>query len=178
MSDPDTSQPIAGRPHAPTSYAFSSDGAGKLPWAHAEERLEGAHVYWIATTRPDGRAHVSPLWGTWVDGALYLDGHPQTTWARNLRANPAASIHLESGSDVVILECSVEDINTDEDLGTRIVAAWHDKYGKLDPDPVGSGIFRFRPDIARAWSESSLTDGTRWEFRNAAQREKLPSKVR
>lgn len=163
--DPHTAhEPTPERPHAPTSYEFSGETAGQLPWRHAEERLERARIYWLATTRPDGRPHVTPLWGAWVEGALYLDGHPATAWARNLRANPHASIHLESGSDVVILDGTIDDIQTDAALGERIIAAWHAKYGKLDPDPAGSGLFRFRPRRARAWSSESLSDGTRWRF--------------
>lgn len=161
-------QPTPERPHAPRSYAFSGEAAGQLPWKHAEERLERARVYWLATTRPDGRPHVTPLWGAWVAGALYLDGHPATAWARNLRTTPHASIHLESGSDVVILDGTVDDIHTDAALGERIVAAWHAKYGKLEPDPVGSGLFRFLPTTARAWSSESLGDGTRWRFPHPA----------
>ncbi|HZU14098.1 MAG TPA: pyridoxamine 5'-phosphate oxidase family protein [Chloroflexota bacterium] len=153
-----------GRPHAPPTYAFGKDDAPFLPWAHAEGRLEAARNYWLATTRPDGRPHVTPVWGVWVDGALYFDGLPTTHWARNLAANPALAVHLDDAEDVVILEGSAEDLTTDKALGDRIVAAWDAKYGRLHPDPAGSGLFRLRPRTARAWSNSSLRDGTRWQF--------------
>ncbi len=135
-----------------------------LPWSHAVDRLEAARYYWLATTRPDGRPHVTPLWGVWVDEALYMDGLPTTHWARNLAANPALSVHLDNGDNVVILEGEVEDLTTDPDLGSRIIDAWSSKYGRLQPDPAGSGIFRLRPRTARAWSNESLEDGTRWRF--------------
>ena len=154
----------ASRPQAPASYAFSKRLKPLLPWSHVEERLERALNYWIATTRPDGRPHVTPVWGVWLDGALYMDGHPATRWARNLAANPALSVHLESGEDVVILEGSVEDVITEAETGTRIIAAWDAKYGRLLPDPSGGGIFRLRPRAVRAWSTSSLEDGTRWQL--------------
>ena len=150
--------------HAPKSYKFPQTPDGLLPWSHALERLERARSYWLATTRPDGRPHVTPVWGAWVDGALYFDGLPTTQWARNLKRNPAAAVHLESGDDVVILEGVMDDLETSAELGTRIVAAWDAKYGRLHPDPVGSGIFRFTPRTGRGWSTSSLTDGTRWQF--------------
>jgi hypothetical protein len=143
-------------------YAFGKNDAPFLPWSHAEERLIAARRYWLATTRPDGRPHVTPVWGVWVDGALYIDGPPITTWGRNLKANPALSVHLESGEDVVILEGEIEDLTTDPALGSRIVEAWDAKYGRLTPDPAGQGIFRLRPRTARAWSSESLEDGTRW----------------
>lgn len=157
-------QPVASPLHAPAGYPFPKDAADLLAWSHAEERLEQAHSYWLATTSPDGRPHVTPLWGVWVEGALYGDGHPQTRWARNIAVNPAVCIHLESGDDVVILEGQAEDVTTDEALGQRIIAAWMAKYGRLAPDPAGSGMFRLRPKVARGWSHESLKDGARWQF--------------
>ena len=137
-----------------------------LPWSYAVERLERARNYWLATVRPDGRPHVTPLWGVWVDGALWFDGPPTTRWARNMAANPAVTVHLESGDDVVILEGVAEDVEavTDADLAARIVAAWDAKYGRLHPEPAIQGIFRLRPRTARAWSSASLEDGTRFTF--------------
>lgn len=156
--------PRAGRPQAPPGYPFSREAAGKLPWSHALRRIEQAPRYWLATTRPDGRPHVTPVWGVWVEGALYFDGHPHTRWARNLAASPLAAVHLESGADVVILEGAVEDLETDADLGRRVIAAWDTKYGGLHPDPATRGIFRLWPRSARAWSQETLEDGTRWQF--------------
>lgn len=157
-------EPTASPLSAPSGYAFPKDAQGLLAWAHAGRLLEQARYYWLATTRPDGRPHVTPLWGVWLDGALYFDGHPHTRWARNLATNPAVCVHLESGDDVVILEGLAEDITTDEELGQRIIAAWMAKYGRLHPDPAGSGLFRMRPQVGRGWSHESLKDGARWRF--------------
>ena len=165
MSDAQkTGRPTASALSAPAGYAFPEAAADLLDWAHAERRLEQAHSYWLATTSPGGRPHVTPLWGVWVDGALYFDGHPRTRWARNIAANPAVCVHLESGDDVVILDGLAEDVTTDEALGQRIVAAWMAKYGRLAPDPAGSGLFRMRPRVGRGWSHESLKDGARWRF--------------
>lgn len=150
---------------APTGYPFPKGMEELLPWSHAEAQLEAARNYWIATVRPGGRPHVTPVWGVWLDGALYLDGSPATRWARNLAANPEMSVHLESAEDVVILEGVVEDLPRIEGyLAERIVEAWDTKYGRLHPDPAGSGMFRMLPRRGRGWSASSLQDGTRWEF--------------
>ncbi|GAC1471000.1 MAG: pyridoxamine 5'-phosphate oxidase family protein [Chloroflexota bacterium] len=157
-------EPTAGRPIAPPSYPFARSTAAMLPWSHAARRLEQAQNYWLASVRPDGRPHVTPLWGVWFDHVLFFDGAPATRWARNIAANPWVSLHLESGDDVVILEGLVDDVVTDTDVAVRIVAAWETKYGRLHPDPAGSGVFRLRPRTARAWSDSSLKDGTRWTF--------------
>lgn len=168
MSDGDEmrqpAHPVTTPLSAPAGYGFPKDAAELLDWAHAEQRLEQARDYWLATTCPDGHPHVTPLWGVWVDGALYFDGHPRARWARNIAANPAVCVHLESGDDVVILDGLAEDITTDETLGARIIAAWMAKYGELPPDPAGSGLFRMRPRVGRGWSHESLKDGARWQF--------------
>lgn len=150
---------------APAGYSVPRMTEGLLPWSHAEELLRAARNFWLATVCPDGRPHVTPVWGVWVDGALFFDGSPATRWARNLVANPTISVHLESAEDVVILEGKAEDLPaTDLARAERIVAAWDAKYGRLHPDPAGNGIFRLSPHRARGWSTSSLEDGTRWEF--------------
>jgi Pyridoxamine 5'-phosphate oxidase len=156
--------PVASPLTAPAGYPFPQEAEGLLAWAHAERQLETARNYWLATTRPDGRPHVTPLWGVWLEGAFYCDGHPRTRWARNIAANPAVCLHLENGSDVVILEGVAEDVTTDVALGERIIAAWMAKYGRLAPDPAGSGMVRVRPEVGRGWSHDSLKDGARWRF--------------
>lgn len=157
-------EPPASRPKAPAGYGFSRGPEGLLPWSHAAERLERARNYWLVTATPEGRPHATPVWGVWVDGALYIDGHPASRWARDLASNPTVVVHLESGDDVVIVEGTAEDLVTDSQLGTRIVDAWNAKYGRLAPEPVTSGLFCLRPHAVRAWSNPSLEDGTRWQF--------------
>jgi Pyridoxamine 5'-phosphate oxidase len=75
-----------------------------LPWRHAAEKLASSRNYWICTTRPDGRPHAIPVWGFWIDDALYFGTARSTRKARNLAHNSAAVVHLESGDDVVIVE--------------------------------------------------------------------------
>ena len=48
---------------------------GAAPWATAEERLENPErprTYWLATVRGDGRPHVRPIIGMWMEGAFYF----------------------------------------------------------------------------------------------------------
>jgi hypothetical protein len=75
-----------------------------LTWEDVESRLIESLHYWVATTRPDGRPHVVPRWGVWLRGRLWYDGSPDTVHARNLGSNPLCVVHLESGSQVVIVE--------------------------------------------------------------------------
>jgi hypothetical protein len=147
----------------PAGYGQTTGEA--LPWAFAEDRLVAAANYWLATTKSSGAPHVTPVWGVWVEGALWFDGIPTAAWARNAARNPAASVHLESGDQVVILEGVVEDIPAVENSSTAsaIVDAWQAKYGRLVPDPANDGLFRFKVGRGRGWS-SFPGDATRWDF--------------
>lgn len=155
--------PLARRLTLPRGYATPGGQHPLLPWSHVVDLLRREQNFWLATVRPDNRPHVTPLWGVWVNEALYFDGIPTARWGRNLAANPECAIHLESGERVVILEGSVEDLVTDEETGRRIVDAWDAKYGRLHPRPATDGILRLRPLRARAWT-AFPEDVTGWEF--------------
>jgi len=159
-----THEPSSGPVLAPPPYRFPREPGNFLHWASARELLEASRYYWLATTRPDGRPYLTPLWGVWIDDVLYLDGAPTTRWARNLAANPAATIHVGDGNEVVIVDGVVDDVTTEEGLGAQIVEAWSAKYAMAVPNPVGDGVLRLQPRVARAWSHESLHDGARFTF--------------
>ena len=69
-------------------YGISDSAEGILPWSWAAERLSQAHNYFVATARPDGRPHVMPVWGLWLDDAFYFSTGASSRKARNLAANP------------------------------------------------------------------------------------------
>ena len=148
---------------APDGYGFPTDADAMLSWATVDELIGRARTYWLATVGPKQRPYVTPLWAVWVDGSLWFDGMPATRWARNFVGNPAISFGLEADGVAVMLDGSVEDLDTDAALGARIVEAWNAKYGHGAPMPVERGLFRLRPATVRAWSES-LRDGARWTF--------------
>ena len=161
--------PQASRPYLPKGYGVPASDEGLLPWSHVEERMSGAINYWVATTRPDGRPHVVPLWGAWLDGTFYFEGGPDTRWGRNLQTNPAVTVHLESGSDVVILEGIVEQITgPDPPFATRLADAMGGKYGSLGYRPTADqwnegGLYVVRPHVAFAWT-TFPRDATRFRF--------------
>ena len=61
----------AGRPVMPEGYLYQHD-VRLLPWSYVSERMEQSRSYWIATTRADGRPHVMPVWGVWLDEVFYF----------------------------------------------------------------------------------------------------------
>ena len=99
------------RPYA-AGYGIRSDDEGMLSWRFVDERMAGARTYWVATTRPDGRPHVAPVHGLWLDGTFYFGGDPRSRKSRNLAANPNVAVHPEGDDgDVVILEGVAEAVS-------------------------------------------------------------------
>lgn len=165
-------EPTIDRPQMPEGYGVPESADGLIQWSAVEERLAGATQYWMATTRPDGRPHVVPRWGAWLDGSLWYDGSPDTVHVQNLLANPACVLHLEDGWEAVIVEGTATPASPPGlELGARIAAAFTAKYGEkgYSPEPDAwegdnaGGLCRFTPAKAMAWFDFP-TDVTRFRF--------------
>lgn len=160
------------RPQMPDGYGVPDSDDGLLGWLDVEERLVGSLQYWMATTRPDGRPHVVPRWGVWLDGGLYYDGAPSTLHVRNLIDNPACTLHLEDGWKVVTVDgTSGPTASPGLGLGARIAEAIGAKYGEKGYAPEADawegddagGLCRFVPQRALAWFDFP-NDMTRFRF--------------
>jgi PPOX class probable F420-dependent enzyme len=68
------------------------------------KRLDTEKNLWVATVRPDGRPHLTPVWFAWAGEMIYICITPKTVKARNIETNPQVSVSLEDGSKVVIGE--------------------------------------------------------------------------
>src|SRR4051794_36156625 len=97
-------EPKAGRPYLPEGYGVPNNDVGLMPWSKPREALEQARLYWVSTTRPDGRPHAVPIWGAWLDNTFYFEGSPETRRGRNLAVNPAVVVHIERGDLAVMVE--------------------------------------------------------------------------
>ena len=156
----------------PEGYGLPDSTEGLLPWAEVESRLVAATSYWLATVRPDGRPHVVPRWGVWMDGRFYYDGAPTTVYVRNLTANPACSLNLENGTEAVIVEGeSLPAQALADGLGARLSTAfskYHDAGYAPQADAWagedGGGLRVLTPRRALAWF-TFPTDATRFTFR-------------
>jgi nitroimidazol reductase NimA-like FMN-containing flavoprotein (pyridoxamine 5'-phosphate oxidase superfamily) len=159
-------EPVAELLELPPGYGKPKE---PLAWADVRDRLAAATRYWLATTRPDGRPHVVPLDGLWVDDAWYFGGSPKTVKHRNLKANPAAVVHLEEADRAVIVEGRCEEIFPDEQFARRLSELSKEKYG-YGPDPAtyaSTGFWRLRPERVLSWNRFPL-DATRFVFEPVA----------
>jgi hypothetical protein len=169
VSRKNPSKPIKGpavsRPKIPAEYGVPKNKKGLLPWSHVTERMTRAMHYWVCTVSADGRPHVTPVDGLWLEEILYFGGSPKTRRNRNLLINPAVSVHLDSSEDVVILQGEAHLQRPDHDLAVQLAKASVEKYGYA-PSPEAyqqMGVHVFRPHTVLAWQQLPK-DATRWQF--------------
>ena len=135
-----------------------------LDWASVSDRLGQAERYWLATTRADGRPHVVPVDGLWVDDTWYFGGAPETVHQRSIKENPNVVMHLEDSMQAVIVEGAVEWLKPSDDDAKRLADANKAKYGyPTSPSQYSSGTWALKPKIVLAWN-SFPTDCTRFRF--------------
>ncbi|MFI5272219.1 MAG: pyridoxamine 5'-phosphate oxidase family protein [Ktedonobacterales bacterium] len=100
--------------------------------AHIAARLRDDLIIWLATTRPDGRPHLVPVWFHW-DGATILIFSIPNQKIRNLQHQAQVVLGLDNtdlGEDVVLIEGIAELLPRDE-VAPRL-APYASKYaGKL-----------------------------------------------
>ena len=167
-------------PFTELSGTFSSPGATPADWSQARDELAGAPVYWLSTVRPDGRPHVTPLLGIWLEGALYFCTGASERKAKNLGENSQCVLTTgEStldGLDLVI-EGTAELVREHAELG-RVADTYESKYGShfVAPDGTWSGlgdairraevlVYRVEPETGFGFGKGERFSQTRWSFR-------------
>ncbi len=165
ISARDRTMPEAGRPAMTAGYGIASGSEGLLSWSHVTERMARARNYWVGTTRPDGRPHIVPVWGVWLDETFYFSTDPASRKGRNLAVNSDLVVHLESGDDVIIFEGTAEQV-AGVSLPAEFVDAYDAKYGfRPAPDSATQPVYALRPRVAHAWLERDFPNtATRWRL--------------
>jgi nitroimidazol reductase NimA-like FMN-containing flavoprotein (pyridoxamine 5'-phosphate oxidase superfamily) len=143
----------------------ADSGKGLLPWSWATELLTNAHSYWVATTRPDGRPHVMPVWGIWLDDAFCFSTGQQSRKARNLGANPRCVIGCEIADDQIVVEGIVA-LVADPALSKRFADAYGPKYN-WDMAGFAEPVYCVRPSAVFGFTTAPgefVGSATRWVF--------------
>jgi general stress protein 26 len=142
-----------GEPLTKLDERFSDPGANATPWAAAREVLETAQLSWLTTVRVDGRPHVTPLVGVWLDNAVYFTTGPEEQKAVNLAANPHVVLitgcnRWDEGLDVMV-EGEAERV-TDRAILDRLAAVWATKWnGEWQFEVVDGGFANPNPNVDR-----------------------------
>lgn len=144
------------RPQFPKGYA--DNPASFLDWNWVAAQLTESKHYWLCTVRADGRPHVVPRWGVFLDNRFWYDGSPETRHAKNLTTNSNVALHLESGEKAIIMEgASRPAEKPNPEFAQRLAQAIGEKYSALGytPEPTQwdeGGLFVFTPLQCIAWS--------------------------
>lgn len=158
-------KPSASRPHMP-GYGIKGpeEGSGLLSWKWAEERLGKVHNFWVATTRPDGRPHVMPVWGVWMGDALYFSTGARSRKARNLKANPSCVVCGENARGQVVIEGVAKRLS-DPKLWKRFAKVYEKKYNFDMSGYSAEPFYAVRPrTVFGLWEKDFLGSATRWKF--------------
>jgi hypothetical protein len=155
--------PTATRLRFPSGYGKATR---TIPWEEVRSRLEAAPAYWLSTARPDGRPHVVPVDGIWVDDVWWYGGAPETVHIRTVESNPQAVMHLPDPMQAVIVEGLVRRESPAAELALRMADVANEKYAhyvlKNDAATYASALGLF-PTTVLAWS-SFPADATRFQF--------------
>jgi general stress protein 26 len=153
---------------------FSSDGASPTPWVEARRQLEDASIYWLATVRPDGRPHVTPLLCVWLDGALYFCTGPSERKAKNLAHNSHCVIttgcNVLEGVDLVVEGEAVK--VSDESMLQRLADRYASKYdwhytvrdGAFYGEAGRADMYEVSPATAFGFGKGESSSQTRYRF--------------
>ena len=163
------SQPKAGRPFAP-GYGIvgAEEGKGLLPWVWVARKMNRCRTFWLATIHTglpagQGRPHVMPVWGVWLDDAFFFSTGRQSRKGKNLSANPACTIANDKGEEAVVVEGFAEEIKDAAAL-ERVAIVYKKKY-KMDPRSMAEPIFIVRPRTVFGFIEKSFPkSATRWKL--------------
>lgn len=160
-------------------HGFSEPGASPTPWALGAEQVAAADTYWLATVRPDGRPHVTPLIGIWHANALWFCTGPDERKALNLADNPACAVTcggsaLADGALDVVLEGRAELVTDDaalEPIATAITAKYPGgpwdfvvRDGAFSDRTMGGRVlvFRVRPERGLGFRKGDQFSQTTW----------------
>ena len=160
-------EPRASRPYMPDyGVVAPAEGTGLLPWSWATDRLGASHDYWLATVWPDGRPHVTPVWGAWLDDAVWFSAGGRSRKSRNLAHDPRAVITTDDPLEPVVVEGHVDRVTDPAAIHafTDTVNAKYESNYSVDFF-TENALFRVRPDRAFGLTEADFTGSpTRWDF--------------
>lgn len=131
-------------PVAQLDERFSDPGTAATPWAETRAVLESAELFWITTVRVDGRPHVTPLVGVWLDDAVHFCTGPGEQKAVNLAEHTHVVLTTgcntwDHGLDVMV-EGAARRV-TDASVLDRLARQWARKWdGRWQFRPVDGGF--------------------------------------
>jgi F420H(2)-dependent biliverdin reductase len=127
------------------------------------EKLAQAEACWFSSVRPDGRAHLAPIWHVWDGHRLYVVTQATAVRAANIAHHPAVSVALPDPMNVLILEGRAAFAPEQKEMLRPLFQA---KYNwDIGTDADYTTVIEVTPTKLMAWG----SDGEgRWSFPAAA----------
>jgi PPOX class probable F420-dependent enzyme len=162
-------EPRVDRPYMPSYGVLAPDeGQGLLPWSQVEARLAKSHDYWLASTWPDGRPHIMPVWGVLLDASVWFSTSLQSRKWKNLARDPRCTVTSDDAYHPVIIEGSVEvrrDTPSIQRFLDALNAKYETSYGLDFQDPDVNATIRVVARTVFSLDEDDFTGTpTRWTF--------------
>ena len=121
-----------------------------MAWDWVERQLTDAGTYWVVAISV-GHPHPRPVWGVWRGGLLHLSiGSPALL--RQLDSDGRVTVHLDSGTDVVIVHGRVDRAAAADD---GVLDGYRQKYGRSYDTAEYGALTTVCPLSVLAWR----TDG-------------------
>ena len=117
-----------------------------LEWERVDAQLTEAGTYWV-TARAPGHPHPRPVWGIWSERTLTLS-IGSLVLARAVGQDPRITVHLESGTDVVIVEGTARLLSEPD---VQSVDAYNAKYAWAYTYEEYGALTRVDPNVVIAW---------------------------
>ncbi|NGO70403.1 pyridoxamine 5'-phosphate oxidase family protein [Streptomyces boncukensis] len=127
------------------------------PGPALRKRLAAERNVWLCTVRPDGSAHVTPVWFVYRDSRWWIGVDGDSVKAGNVRADPRVSLALEDGRSPVVAEGEVSLLP--DGFPPGVLRVFAEKYGW---DPTA----RTRPGVPRVLLSVRVR---RWLLRGTAR---------
>ncbi|MFD7920999.1 pyridoxamine 5'-phosphate oxidase family protein [Streptomyces sp. NPDC059740] len=124
--------------------------AANAPGSAVRLRLAREENVWLCTVRPDGSAHVTPVWFVHQGSTWWIGADHTSVKVRNIQKEPRVSLALEDGRSPVVAEGDATVIRGG--FPREVVAAFERKYGWDVSAPTRPGGERVLLEVrVRRW---------------------------
>ncbi len=125
--------------------------------------LSESNLARIATVKPSGAPHVSPVWYLWENNQLFIAIPRNSVKTRNIKKNNKVAVTIDSniGPKGIIIEGTAELEELGEEIELRLIQRYVspenlDKYVEYAHADLPSVLLRIRPEKTITWDYSKL----------------------
>lgn len=119
------------------------------------ERFATAQACWFASTRPDGRAHLAPIWHVVHDDCIYVVTQANSVRAANIAVHPVVSLSVPDPMNALIIEGVARSApEMKAEMETALQPLFLEKYDwDISTDAEYEWIIEVTPQKMMAWGE-------------------------